>query len=202
MLCVGHLTFVLREYQDNLLVGHCTVLWGRGEMPEKWFRLGNKFQPCRDNLHFWVELFWSQSMKLLISCVSAQEKQFTISSQIRHGWHWTLAQIQETKPNRSTPRQMRNNSTQGSALWQVRLLRIIPAIDTPQLFNVEHEFHFDVFLSHSTPPSNTLWRSWFSFLYDRHCSYLLRERENNKLWVWDTKKSSWCSVFTESKMFI
>ena len=122
------------------------ALWG--EMPEKWFRLSNKFQLCWDNLHFWVELFWSQSMKLLICCVSAQEKQFTISSQIQHGWHWTLAQIQETKPNRSTPRQMRKKDpagTQHRVLWQVRLLRIIPATDTLQLFNVEHEFHFDVF---------------------------------------------------------
>ena len=82
-------------------------------------------------------------------CVSAQEKQFTISSQIQHGWHWTLAQIQETKSNRSTPRQMRKKDPatarpQNKVLWQVRLLRIIPAIDTPPLFSVEHEFHFDV----------------------------------------------------------
>ena len=144
--CVGHLTFVLREYQDNLLVGTALCSGAEVKCQKSGSDLVTNFSHAGtiyiSGLNYFDLRAWS-------CCVSAQEKQFTISSQIQHGWHWTLAQIQETKSNRSTPRQMRKKDPatarpENKVLWQVRLLRIIPAIDTPPLFSVEHEFHFDV----------------------------------------------------------
>ena len=62
---------------------------------------------------------------------------------------WTLAQIQETKPNQSTPPRQMRNKTPARPRHRALTSQTSENNLSHRLFNVEHEYHFEVFKSHS-----------------------------------------------------
>ena len=148
---VGHLTFVLQKYQQYLSV---EWRWNARKLGSTGQQISAR--PGQFTILGWIILISEHDVAACDPTYQSRRNSYYISSQTQHGWHWTLAQIQETKPNQSTPRQTRKKTP---ARPRHRALTSQTSENnlSHRLFNAEqHEYHFEVFYSHSRPPSNTL----------------------------------------------